>query len=72
MSGVDEVGVRLVGQLAGPDGVQELEVQSEEPSPLAAVGRLLNELGEQSWELIAFDTTTNRGVFKRPSDTGKE
>ena len=72
MSGVDEKGIRLVGQLAGPNGVRELEVQSDDPSPLGAVGNLLNGLGEQGWELIAYDTTTNRGVFKRPKAVGKE
>lgn len=71
MSGIDEVGIRLVGQLAGPDGVRELEVQSDDPSPLGVVGQLLNDLGEQGWELIAYDTTTNRGVFKRSKDVGE-
>jgi hypothetical protein len=65
MSGVDEVGVRLVGQLAAPDGVKDFEVHSADPAPLGAIGQLLNELGEQGWELVAYDTTTNRGVFKR-------
>ena len=65
MSGVDEAGVRLVGQLSDPDGVKEFEIQSEDSAPLGAIGQLLNELGEQGWDLVAFDTTTNRGVFKR-------
>jgi len=51
LSGLDEAGVRLV---------------SSAPSALAAVGQLLNELGRDGWELVAYDTTTNRGVFKRP------
>jgi hypothetical protein len=33
---------------------------------LAAIGRLLNELGADGWELVTYDTTTNRGVLKRP------
>lgn len=65
MSGVDEAGVRLVGQLAAPGGVKEFEVHSDGPTSLGAIGQLLNELGEQGWELVAYDTTTNRGVFKR-------
>jgi len=28
---------------------------------------LLNNLGADGWELVTYDTTTNRGVFKRPS-----
>ena len=66
MSGVDEAGIRLVGQLAASEGVREFEIYSEDPSPLGAIGQLLNEMGEKGWELIAYDTTTNRGVFKRP------
>ena len=27
----------------------------------------LNQLGAEGWELVAWDTTTNRGVFKRPA-----
>lgn len=72
MSGIDEVGIRLVGQLAAPEGVRDIEVQSNGPSSLGAVGQLLNELGAQGWELIAYDTTTNRGVFKRVKEVGKE
>jgi hypothetical protein len=72
MSGIDEVGIHLVGQFAGPEGARDIEVQTASPSSLAAVGQLLNELGEQGWELIAYDTTTHRGVFKRTKDVGKE
>ncbi len=66
MSGLDDAGVRLSYQLATPDQVRRLEIHTDEPSPLAAIGRLLNDLGSEGWELVAFDTTTNRGVFKRP------
>jgi hypothetical protein len=72
MSGVDDVGIRLVGQLAGPDWVTDLEVQRDDPSPLGAVSHVLNDLGEKGWELIAYDTTTNRGVFKRVKNLGEE
>jgi hypothetical protein len=65
MTGVEEGGVRLAYQLVTPDQVQRLEITSDDPSPLAAIGRLLNELGQEGWELVAYDTTTNRGVFKR-------
>jgi hypothetical protein len=74
MSGLDEAGVRIAYQIVGPDAVQELEIRSGEPSPLVAIGRLLNELGREGWELVAYDTSTNRGVFKRrvlePGDDG--
>lgn len=66
MTGLDEDGVRLVYQLVAPDQVSDLEIHSDAPSPLAAIGRLLNRLGEEGWELVAYDTSTNRGVFKRP------
>ena len=66
MSGLDDAGVRLSVQLAMPDGAQHLEIHSEDPSPLSAIGRLLNKLGADGWELVSYDTTTNRGVFKRP------
>jgi hypothetical protein len=66
MSGLDEAGVRIAYQIVGPDAVQQLEIRSGEPSPLVAIGRLLNELGREGWELVAYDTSTNRGVFTRP------
>ena len=67
MSGLDDAGVRLSYQLFTPDGARNLELHSDDPSPLAAIGRLLNTLGADGWELVTYDTTTNRGVFKRPS-----
>mgnify|MGYP001812522228 FL=1 len=66
MSGLDDEGIRISGQLVCPSGTKQLEIHSPAPSPLAAIGQLLNELGADGWELVAFDTTTNRGVFKRP------
>lgn len=66
MTGLDQEGVRLSYQLVTPDKVQRLELHSDDPAPLAAVGRLLNELGTEGWELVTYDTTTHRGVFKRP------
>jgi len=66
LSGLDEEGVRLVYQLVTPSAVEDLEMRTSAPSALAAVGQLLNELGRDGWELVAYDTTTNRGVFKRP------
>jgi hypothetical protein len=65
MSGLDDRGVRIAYQWATPDEVRRLEVASDDPSPVAAIARLLNELGREGWELVAYDTTTNRGVFKR-------
>lgn len=68
MTGLDEAGVRLSYHLATPHGVQQSQVDSDDDSPLAAIARLLNELGRQGWELVSWDTTTNRGVFKRKVD----
>jgi hypothetical protein len=65
MSGLDDDGVRISYQLVMPDLVRRQVVHSDDPSPLVAIGRLLNELGAEGWELVAYDTTTNRGVFKR-------
>ena len=65
MTGLDDAGIRLSYQLAIADQVQHLEVRSDEASPLAAIVRLLNELGAEGWELVSYDTTTNRGVLKR-------
>jgi hypothetical protein len=66
MSGLDEVGIRLSYHLITPDGAQHLDLYSDDASPLSAIGRLLNNLGADGWELVTYDTTTNRGVFKRP------
>ena len=66
LTGLDEEGVRLSYQLVTPEGTGQHELHSTDPTPLAAIGRLLNELGGEGWELVAYDTTTNRGVFKRP------
>jgi len=66
MSGLDKDGVRIAYQVIVPGAVRELEIRSGEPSPLVAIGRLLNQLGQEGWELVAYDTSTNRGVFKRP------
>ena len=65
MTGLDQEGVRLMSRVIGPEGSRELEVRVEERSPLVAIGRLLNELGADGWELVTYDTSTNRGVFKR-------
>jgi hypothetical protein len=65
MTGLDDAGIRLSYQLAMAGQVQHLEVRSDESSPLAAIGCLLNNLGAEGWELITYDTTTNRGVLKR-------
>jgi hypothetical protein len=67
MTGLDAEGVRLSYQLVTPDQVRRLELYSDDPAPLTAIGRLLNELGAEGWELVTYDTTTNRGVFKRPN-----
>jgi len=66
MSGLDDAGIRLSYLLVTPDQARRLEIHSDDPSPLAAIGRLLNDLGAEGWELITYEPTTNRGVFKRP------
>jgi hypothetical protein len=65
MSGLDEDRIRIAYQLVLPDHVKRLEILSDDPSPSVTIGQLLNELGEEGWELVTYDTTTNRGVFKR-------
>ena len=67
MSGLDDAGIRLLYHLVTPQESRHLEIRCQDPSPLAAIGRLLNELGADGWELVSYDTTTNRGVFKRPA-----
>jgi len=67
MSGLDDSGIRLSYHLVTPEDAMHLEIHSDDPSPLAAIGRLLNKLGADGWELVTYDTTINRGVFKRPS-----
>ena len=66
MSGLDEDGIRVSYQLVTADQASNLEIHSKAPSPLAPIAQLLNELGESGWELVTYDTTTNRGVLKRP------
>ena len=65
MSGLDESRVRITYQLVLPDQVKRLQILSDDPSPSVTIGRLLNELGVEGWELVTYDMTTNRGVFKR-------
>jgi hypothetical protein len=48
-----------------PGTVKDLEIRTSERSPMAAMGQLLNELGQEGWELVTFDTSTHRGVLKR-------
>ena len=65
MTGVDAEGVRCSYQLVRSQGSTTSELYVREPSPLVAIERLLNMLGAEGWELVAYDTSTNRGVFKR-------
>jgi hypothetical protein len=66
MSGLDDKGIRVSYQLVSPNRTKRLEIRSEDPSPLTAIGQLLNGLGDDGWELVSYDTTTHRGVLKRP------
>lgn len=65
-SGLDDDGYRAMCQKVIGENVQELNIRTGSRSPLAAIGLLLNELGQDGWELVAYDTSTNRGVLKRP------
>ncbi|NLF10800.1 MAG: hypothetical protein GX597_03335 [Anaerolineaceae bacterium] len=65
MTGLDDEGVRCAYQIIGPEGSTTSELYVKESLPLVAIERLLNMLGADGWELVAYDTTTNRGVFKR-------
>jgi hypothetical protein len=66
LSGLDEGAIRLRCQVFAPGGVRQLEALVEEGSPLAGIARVLNQLGQEGWELVAYDTTVHRGVCKRP------
>jgi hypothetical protein len=66
MSGLDDTGIRVSYLLVTPGQACRREVHSDDPSPLAALGQLLNDLGAEGWELVTYEPTSNRGVFKRP------
>ncbi len=68
MPGQDEDEHRVVCQLVSADSLAEVEYRESEGSPLVAITRALNELGYKGWELVSYDTSTNRGVLKRPQD----
>jgi hypothetical protein len=64
---------RIVCQVVVPGSITEVEYCESEGSPLEAIARALNDLGRQGWELVGYDTSTNRGVFKRPrAESGGE
>jgi len=65
MTGLDKDRVRLAYQLVTSNHTLQDELHSDDALPLAAILRLLNRLGADGWELVTYDTTTNRGVFKR-------
>ena len=66
MSGLDDDGGRVRCQVIGPGGSEQLDVRTGEGPPLAGISQILNRLGQDGWELVAYDTTTHRGVLKRP------
>ena len=73
MSGPDDGGYRVVCQVFEPGSAYELELLAGEQSLLEVIGQALNELGKGGWELVAYDTSSNRGVFKRPlAESGGE
>jgi hypothetical protein len=65
LTGLDEEGVRCSYSLFVPEGSTSSELHIKDSSPLVAIQRLLDMLGAEGWELVAYDTSTNRGVFKR-------
>jgi hypothetical protein len=65
LTGLDEDGVRCSYNVIGPEGSTASELYIKDSSPLVAIQRLLDMLGAEGWELVAYDTSTNRGVFKR-------
>ena len=67
MSGLDDEGGRIRCLVLAPEESREVQVRTGEGPPLVGIGQLLNELGQDGWELIAYDTTTHRGVLKRPA-----
>ena len=66
MTGLEKDRVRLAYQLVTPECTVQDEIHSDAALPLAAIVPLLNRLGADGWELVTYDTTTNRGVFRRP------
>jgi hypothetical protein len=66
MTGLESEGVRVAYQVAAQGRIRRDQVVSDDPSPIVAIARLLDELGRDGWELLTYDTTTNRGVLKRP------
>jgi hypothetical protein len=65
MSGLDDDGYRVLCHVTVGGMTRDVEVRTSERSPMAALGQLLNQLGEEGWELVTFDTSTHRGVLKR-------
>ena len=66
VSGPEDAGIRTAYPLATSDQIRRLEIRNDDAPPWAAIGQLLNEPGGESWELMALDMATSRGVFKRP------
>jgi hypothetical protein len=66
MSGLDDGGGRVRCQIIAPEGIEEVDISTGAHPPLVGLGQILNQLGQDGWELIAYDTTTHRGVLKRP------
>ena len=66
MTGLDGDGIRISYQVGTSGKAEHSTLHSADPSPHAAMSLLLDELGAEGWELVTYDTTTNRGVFKRP------
>jgi hypothetical protein len=64
-SGLGDGGYRAECQIVSPDSTERVEIPTGGRTPLTAVVELLNRLGGDGWELVTFDTSTNRGVLKR-------
>jgi hypothetical protein len=66
MLGLGDGGGRVRCQIIAPGDNEEIDIRTGEGPPMVGIGKVLNHLGQDGWELVAYDTTTHRGVLKRP------
>lgn len=71
MPGRQEGDHRVVCQVVRPGSLVEAEYREGAGSPLEAMAQALDALGREGWELVSYDTSSNRGILKRPrSESG--
>ena len=66
MTGIVDGGAKVSYQLISGAEVKRASITADDSSPLAVIGQLFEELGQAGWELVTYDSTTNKAVFKRP------